>query len=89
MVKLPVVSRSGTILKRREFVTHTAALLISGAVLPGCDEEIDLAGCDEETGVDDPACPDVGDPDADATAEPPEVATEPDFDELRILRSYE
>ena len=59
MAKLPVVKAPSVPLNRREFVTGTAALLLSGAALPGCDEAAALDRCAAEPGPGEPPCPEL------------------------------
>lgn len=59
MAKLPGARGPNLTLNRREFVTGSAALLASGAVLAGCDEAAELDGCAAEPGPGEPPCPAV------------------------------
>lgn len=83
---------SNSPLKRREFVTRTAMLLVSGAILGACDEP-ELGDCVEEPDTDEPTCPG---PDTltSAAAEPAAPVDEPELfpaaeDDLLFLRSLE
>ena len=79
-------------LRRREFVTRTAMLLFSGAILGACDEP-ELGDCIDAPDMDEPACPE---PDAlePAEAEPAAPVDVPETfpaedDDLLFLRSLE
>ena len=56
MAKLLPVKAPSVPLNRREFVTGTAALIISGPALAGCDEAAQLDGCAAAPGPGDPPC---------------------------------
>jgi hypothetical protein len=59
MAKLPVVKAPSVPVNRREFVTGTAALILSGAALAGCDEAASLDRWAAEPGPGEPPSPEL------------------------------